>query len=337
MIPLRSLVGRTAASTVAALPWMLLLLLLPAVADARSCRPGLIPNGSVDRCSTCHLSSGGGGARTPFGQAVRPLVTRGRCGEFWGPELAALDSDGDGRTNGEELQDPEGLWRDGDPDPGDRADVTNPGRVNDFGAAEISVAPLTLAFGEVELADSRTLNVEVHSAGELDLRLTSIRIEGSSPAEFTRSVVSLPAVLGSDETMTIEVTYTPADEEADQAVLRIEHDGENEPSPIEVMLLASTPSPPERIFRRGDVNTDERTDIGDAIRLLNFLFSGGVVLGCLDAADENDSGSIDLGDAIYGLNWLFRGGPAPPSPGPSDCGPDLTEDDLVCEFYPGCA
>jgi len=31
------------------------------------------------------------------------------CHKFWGPELAAKDSDGDGRTNGEELQDPEGT------------------------------------------------------------------------------------------------------------------------------------------------------------------------------------------------------------------------------------
>ena len=45
----------------------------------------------------------------------------------WGPELAALDADGDGFTNGEELQDPEGAWRLGNPKPGDPDAVTHPG------------------------------------------------------------------------------------------------------------------------------------------------------------------------------------------------------------------
>ena len=45
----------------------------------------------------------------------------------WGPELAALDADGDGFTNGEELQDPEGAWRLGDPKPGNPDAVTHPG------------------------------------------------------------------------------------------------------------------------------------------------------------------------------------------------------------------
>ena len=46
---------------------------------------------------------------------------------FWGPELAALDSDGDGFTNGEELGDPDGTWQEGDAAPGDAADITHPG------------------------------------------------------------------------------------------------------------------------------------------------------------------------------------------------------------------
>jgi hypothetical protein len=45
----------------------------------------------------------------------------------WGSKLAALDADGDGFTNGEELQDPEGAWRLGDPQPGDPDAVTHPG------------------------------------------------------------------------------------------------------------------------------------------------------------------------------------------------------------------
>ena len=36
---------------------------------------------------------------------------------LWGPELAALDADGDEATNGEELGDRDGTWQQGDANP----------------------------------------------------------------------------------------------------------------------------------------------------------------------------------------------------------------------------
>ena len=100
--------------------------------EARGCRPDLIPNGGVHRCSNCHVSSRGGGRRTPFGQDVRDFIRGSSCAEFWEAELAALDSDGDGRSNGEELLDPSGSWRpQASPCPGDSARVTNPGVSDD--------------------------------------------------------------------------------------------------------------------------------------------------------------------------------------------------------------
>ena len=102
--------------------------LLLARLEARLFRPGFIPNGEVNRCENCHNTSF---ELTPFGLTVRPNVTVGGIEEFWGPELAALDSDGDGRTNGEELQDPLGLWQLEAPLPGDRSLVTNPGIADD--------------------------------------------------------------------------------------------------------------------------------------------------------------------------------------------------------------
>lgn len=97
---------------------------------ARSFRPAEIPNGDVNRCSNCHLNPAGGGARNVFGQEVENnfLSTPGAAGHVqWGPSLAAIDSDGDGFTNGEELQDPNGTWKPGDPAPGDPSLVTLPG------------------------------------------------------------------------------------------------------------------------------------------------------------------------------------------------------------------
>jgi hypothetical protein len=94
-------------------------------ADARQFRPGLLPNAPAS-CNTCH-TRGGGTPRNPFGLAVQELVIPGGREAFWGPALAALDSDGDGFTNGQELGDPDG---DGVPDP--RAKATHPGTLSSF-------------------------------------------------------------------------------------------------------------------------------------------------------------------------------------------------------------
>ena len=95
----------------------------------RSFRVSQVPNGAKFSCNTCH-TNGGGTSRNPFGQAVESITGSSNT-NFWGPQLAGLDSDGDGFTNGEELQDSNGLWNGGDP-PGDFSLVTHPGDANDF-------------------------------------------------------------------------------------------------------------------------------------------------------------------------------------------------------------
>lgn len=89
-------------------------------ASARSFRVDEIPNGRARSCNTCH-ETGGGVVFNPFGSDVRSHLVDGTSASTmhvdWGPELAKRDSDGDGVTNGEELGDPDGTWRIGDPDP----------------------------------------------------------------------------------------------------------------------------------------------------------------------------------------------------------------------------
>ena len=100
---------------------------------ARSPRTGQVPNGNVKACFTCHVTPGG--PRNAFGQEIEAnhLSTPGAAGTVqWSPALAALDSDGDGFSNGVELQDPEGTWTAGQPFPGDPTLVTNPGDPTDF-------------------------------------------------------------------------------------------------------------------------------------------------------------------------------------------------------------
>ena len=80
-----------------------------------------IPNGQVFTCATCHNVVP---LLNPFGLDYKSNGLR------WSPPLARTDSDGDGLTNGTELQDPIGTWNPGSANPGNPALVTNPGVPN---------------------------------------------------------------------------------------------------------------------------------------------------------------------------------------------------------------
>ncbi len=121
-------------------------------ADAKSFRVSQIPNGSKFSCMTCHTSPNGG-ARNAFGKAIEDDFLSGG-NVVWNEVLAALDSDNDGFTNGEELQDPDGEWSSGSANPGDMDMVTNPGdatshpdpnSVNELIANPVNVFPNPVA------------------------------------------------------------------------------------------------------------------------------------------------------------------------------------------------
>jgi hypothetical protein len=88
------------------------------------------------------------------------------------------------------------------------------------------------------------------------------------------------------------------------------------------------PVAPDSRFRRGDANDDGGVNIADALRILSFLFTGATPPACEDAADGNDDGGLDISDALAILGFLFLGSEAPPVPGPTTCGSDLTPDAL---------
>lgn len=120
MHPVRSLAVLAAAA-----------LLSASAIDARPHRTAQVPNGSQLGCALCHNSPSGGDARNAFGLTVQNgFITGGNV--VWGPELAAIDSDGDGATNGQELLDPDGTWVIGDANPGDFAAVTLPWDADSF-------------------------------------------------------------------------------------------------------------------------------------------------------------------------------------------------------------
>src|SRR5262249_36861055 len=60
------------------------------------------------------------------------VLPNGSLAYHWTSGLASTDSDGDGYTNGEELQDPTGGWGFGSANPGNAARVTSPNNGNLF-------------------------------------------------------------------------------------------------------------------------------------------------------------------------------------------------------------
>lgn len=116
--------------------YFLAFVLFSNIAESRPFRVQQYPNGTEFQCAGCHVNPSGGGTLNSFGQDVFSSLDGQNVN--WGPELAALDSDGDGFSNGVELLDPEGTWETGDDNPGDANDVTAPYDENDFPTTSVN-------------------------------------------------------------------------------------------------------------------------------------------------------------------------------------------------------
>ncbi len=97
------------------------------------------------------------------------------------------------------------------------------------------------------------------------------------------------------------------------------------------VVLSSSASGADPVFKRGDANNDGAVDGSDVSYINDYLFNGGDPPPCMDAADVNDDGSVDISDSSSLVDYLFNGGQAPPAPFP-DCGSDPTSDGLSCDI-----
>jgi hypothetical protein len=61
----------------------------------------------------------------------------------------------------------------------------------------------------------------------------------------------------------------------------------------------------------GDINGSGAIDVGDAVRLIYYLFAGGPAPLDLSTGDVNQDGRLNIADAVYLINFVFLGGPAP--------------------------
>ena len=82
-------------------------------------------------------------------------------------------------------------------------------------------------------------------------------------------------------------------------------------------------------FLRGDANGDREVNISDPRFTLNYLFKGGGLPPCMDAADANDDGELNLSDPVATLQVLFMGVTELPDPFHAP-GEDPTPDPLGC-------
>ncbi|MCZ6795136.1 MAG: hypothetical protein O7J95_16150 [Planctomycetota bacterium] len=96
-----------------------------------------------------------------------------------------------------------------------------------------------------------------------------------------------------------------------------------------LVLKLGEEMPPTVAFRRGDTGGDGVLDLSDAVFILNFLFLGGPLPACEDAADTDDDGSWNITDAVFLLGFLFLGS-SPPPPRFPEPGLDPTADRLGC-------
>jgi hypothetical protein len=203
----------------------------------------------------------------------------------------------------------------------------------------------------LEIIEDPTLECNPSGSGHI-LTIDFINLSGVTvhkaviPGEVTTSsgtatvldnvIVFDPEILdGAADTFSVRITQAVAGDSITVpfALMHKNDDG----SVVEccsVEIVIEVP-PCDQEFIRCDNNRDGGCDIGDAIFLLAFLFSGGDPCSCEDACDCNDDGSINIADAIFKLTYLFSGGSIPPSPYPL-CGPDPTPDSLDCQSFPPC-
>jgi hypothetical protein len=148
-----------------------------------------VPNGDRFSCNLCHFSgapSGMGGAfpLNGFGDDVR-IYLRPSNYVKWSRTLASLDSDSDGYTNGEELQETTGSWR---------ADFVGENRTNDGSEYDLTA-------GDPRQATNPG-TVDAIEGGEPRVRFTTIEPDTVNVDETVRLTLS-----GSTSALGREVTF----------------------------------------------------------------------------------------------------------------------------------
>ena len=182
--------------------------------------PSAFPNGtaSVNNCDLCHIGSVFSKQYGPFRAALTTLnISLSWMGNAG---IAILDSDGDGFTNGEELQDPAGTWTSANGNPfGDSAYVSNPNQSSSLPIPPQVTNLVGVSQGQI-LVGSRTISAEMRYAGLSRVVFSLTNAGGSevysSTVSYNQTNYAAPYCMGSapgtcqpwDSTSVPNGTYT---------------------------------------------------------------------------------------------------------------------------------
>jgi len=64
-------------------------------------------------------------------------------------------------------------------------------------------------------------------------------------------------------------------------------------------------------YKCGDVNNDQKVNVGDAVYLINCIFKGGPCPSPMEIGDVNCDSKTNVGDAVYTINYVFKFGIGP--------------------------
>ena len=64
-------------------------------------------------------------------------------------------------------------------------------------------------------------------------------------------------------------------------------------------------------YQAGDADGSGLITISDAVRLINYIFAGGIAPAPILSGDADCSGALTISDAVFLINHIFAGGPAP--------------------------
>jgi hypothetical protein len=64
-------------------------------------------------------------------------------------------------------------------------------------------------------------------------------------------------------------------------------------------------------YLKGDVNHDQKVDLGDVVYLISYLYKAGSPPIPFFSGDTNSDAKVELGDLVYLITYLYKGGPPP--------------------------